>query len=235
MNQRPNWPARPRTTRPGCRGHRFRHVRGSELADSSPACRPASPAAPSSRAADGTDPMTTRSRSASRIGARRPAAPGQVVQLRPDDNGVIIELGDGFGVCARGKWSWPRRMVEAADLALGDDSPLDRARLQHTLGRLQFRPQAPAVSSRPRLRRHAAGERHPGRRCRRARRAEAAAPNFRRADAMLKKAAMFMPCLATTGGTHGWVSPVSLPDRLPAIGYRADPQHYLCFGHGPLG
>jgi D-amino-acid dehydrogenase len=61
-------------------------------------------------------------------------------------------------------------------------------------------------------------------------------PNFARADAMLKKAAMFLPGLATTGGRQWMGFRPSLPDSLPAIGRsRASPDIVYAFGHGHLG
>ena len=61
-------------------------------------------------------------------------------------------------------------------------------------------------------------------------------PNFARADAMLKKAAMLMPGLKTTGGKQWMGFRPSLPDSLPAIGRsRQSPHIIYAFGHGHLG
>ena len=61
-------------------------------------------------------------------------------------------------------------------------------------------------------------------------------PNFARADAMLKKAAAFLPGLKTTGGTQWMGFRPSLPDTLPAIGPLAPRPDVICaFGHGHLG
>ena len=61
-------------------------------------------------------------------------------------------------------------------------------------------------------------------------------PNFARADAMLKKAAMLMPGLKTSGGTQWMGFRPSLPDSLPAIGRsRRSPHIIYAFGHGHLG
>ena len=61
-------------------------------------------------------------------------------------------------------------------------------------------------------------------------------PNFARADAMLKKAAMFMPGLKTSGGKQWMGFRPSLPDSLPAIGRsRPSPHIIYAFGHGHLG
>jgi len=61
-------------------------------------------------------------------------------------------------------------------------------------------------------------------------------PNFKRSDAMLKKAAMFMPGLKTEGGKQWMGFRPSLPDSLPAIGRSRPSPHILyAFGHGHLG
>ena len=61
-------------------------------------------------------------------------------------------------------------------------------------------------------------------------------PNFDRADAMLRKAAMFLPGLKKTGGTQWMGFRPSLPDSLPAIGPLPGHPNILCaFGHGHLG
>lgn len=61
-------------------------------------------------------------------------------------------------------------------------------------------------------------------------------PNFRRADAMLRKAQDFLPGLKTTGGVQWMGFRPSLPDSLPAIGRaRATPRILYAFGHGHLG
>lgn len=61
-------------------------------------------------------------------------------------------------------------------------------------------------------------------------------PNFKRSEAMLKKAAMFMPGLKTEGGRQWMGFRPSLPDSLPAIGRSRPSPHILyAFGHGHLG
>lgn len=61
-------------------------------------------------------------------------------------------------------------------------------------------------------------------------------PNYRRSDAMLKKAKAFLPGLATEGGTRWMGFRPSLPDTLPAIGpARSTPRVIHAFGHGHLG
>ncbi|WP_324751732.1 FAD-binding oxidoreductase [Roseovarius sp. Pro17] len=63
-----------------------------------------------------------------------------------------------------------------------------------------------------------------------------APPNYARADAMLHKAAQFLPGLDTTGGTQWMGFRPSLPDSLPAIGVLPGHPNAVCaFGHGHLG
>ena len=60
--------------------------------------------------------------------------------------------------------------------------------------------------------------------------------NYKRADAMLAKAARFLPGLKTTGGTQWMGHRPSLPDSLPAIGTARDSTRVIyAFGHGHLG
>lgn len=61
-------------------------------------------------------------------------------------------------------------------------------------------------------------------------------PDHRRSEAMLRKAASFLPGLRTGGGTRWMGFRPSLPDSLPAIGRaRATPRVVYAFGHGHLG
>lgn len=61
-------------------------------------------------------------------------------------------------------------------------------------------------------------------------------PNFRRSEAMLKKAQAFLPGLKPQGGVQWMGFRPSLPDSLPAIGRaRAAPAVTYAFGHGHLG
>lgn len=63
-----------------------------------------------------------------------------------------------------------------------------------------------------------------------------AAPNYRRAEALLAKARRFLPGLNTAGGTQWMGFRPSLPDSLPAIGPApADARITYAFGHGHLG
>ncbi len=61
-------------------------------------------------------------------------------------------------------------------------------------------------------------------------------PNFRRSEAMLKKASRFLPGLKTEGGQQWMGFRPSLPDSLPVIGpSRAARSVIYAFGHGHLG
>jgi len=61
-------------------------------------------------------------------------------------------------------------------------------------------------------------------------------PNFRRSDAMLKKAQSFLPGLKPKDGVQWMGFRPSLPDSLPAIGRaRVTPNVIYAFGHGHLG
>jgi len=61
-------------------------------------------------------------------------------------------------------------------------------------------------------------------------------PNFRRSEAILKKASRFLPGLKTEGGQQWMGFRPSLPDSLPIIGpSRAARSVIYAFGHGHLG
>ncbi len=61
-------------------------------------------------------------------------------------------------------------------------------------------------------------------------------PNFRRSEAMLKKAQTFLPGFKSEGGVQWMGFRPSLPDSLPAIGRaRATGRVVYAFGHGHLG
>ncbi|WP_333814241.1 NAD(P)/FAD-dependent oxidoreductase [Tabrizicola sp.] len=61
-------------------------------------------------------------------------------------------------------------------------------------------------------------------------------PNYKRSEAMLRKAKAFLPGLKTEGGTQWMGFRPSLPDSLPAIGRsKATPNVIHAFGHGHLG
>lgn len=61
-------------------------------------------------------------------------------------------------------------------------------------------------------------------------------PNFKRSEAMLKKAQAFLPGLKAAGGTQWMGFRPSMPDSLPAIGRaKSTPNVVYAFGHGHLG
>jgi D-amino-acid dehydrogenase len=61
-------------------------------------------------------------------------------------------------------------------------------------------------------------------------------PNYKRSEAMLRKAKAFLPGLKTEGGRQWMGFRPSLPDSLPAIGRsRVSPHVVYAFGHGHLG
>ncbi len=61
-------------------------------------------------------------------------------------------------------------------------------------------------------------------------------PNYKRSEAMLRKAKAFLPGLKTEGGVQWMGFRPSLPDSLPAIGRsKAWPAVVYAFGHGHLG
>lgn len=61
-------------------------------------------------------------------------------------------------------------------------------------------------------------------------------PNYKRSQAMLRKAKDFLPGLKTDGGTQWMGFRPSLPDSLPVIGHaKASPRVVYAFGHGHLG
>lgn len=61
-------------------------------------------------------------------------------------------------------------------------------------------------------------------------------PNFRRSEALLKKASRFLPGLKTEGGRQWMGFRPSMPDCLPVIGRsRASSDVIYAFGHGHLG
>ncbi|MFN3578409.1 MAG: NAD(P)/FAD-dependent oxidoreductase [Tabrizicola sp.] len=61
-------------------------------------------------------------------------------------------------------------------------------------------------------------------------------PNYRRSEAMLRKAKAFLPDLKTDGGRQWMGFRPSLPDSLPVIGLsRISPRVVYAFGHGHLG
>ncbi|MFD2239338.1 NAD(P)/FAD-dependent oxidoreductase [Aureimonas populi] len=161
---------------------------------------------------------------------------GTVASLSPREEGVTIRLADGrtlhagAAVLAAGAWSRPLAA------RLGDKVPLETERGYNTTlapGAFDLRLQltfaghgfvATPLSGGVRV----GGAVELG--------GLSAPPNFVRARAMLRKAAVFMPGLDTAGGREWMGFRPSLPDSLPVIGRsRASPRIVHAFGHGHLG
>ncbi|MBI4924159.1 MAG: FAD-binding oxidoreductase [Devosia nanyangense] len=161
---------------------------------------------------------------------------GEVRALQPFGDGVIVEFTDGTRlsankvVVAGGAWS------RALTAPLGDRIPLDTERGYNTTllpGSFDLRRQlvfgghgfvVTPLSTGVRIGGAVefGGLKPP--------------PNFARAEAMLRKAAMLMPGLRTANGTQWMGFRPSLPDSLPAIGRsRPSPHIIYAFGHGHLG
>jgi D-amino-acid dehydrogenase len=160
----------------------------------------------------------------------------EVMALRPSGEGVSVELAAGAPLTARyalvacGAWS------RALTAPLGDPLPLDSERGYNTTlpsGAFDLRRQLVFPGHGFVVTPLATGIRIGGA-------VELGGlklpPDFRRADAMLTKAARFMPGLKTAGGRRWMGFRPSMPDSLPAIGRsRASPHILYAFGHGHLG
>ncbi|MBN9314778.1 MAG: FAD-binding oxidoreductase [Devosia sp.] len=219
-------------------GIEFRHVRGAELAELQPGLSPRIVCATFipkwQTVSDPYDFAVAVGRAAQARGASFRQA--DVAQLRPLDDGVSIELTDGTALRARqvvvagGAWS------KHLTAPLGDDIPLETERGYNTTlpgysfdlkRQLVFGGHGFVVTPLESGIRIGGAVELGGLKL---------APNFRRADAMLKKAAMFMPGLVTTGGKQWMGFRPSLPDSLPAIGFsRRSRRIVYAFGHGHLG
>jgi D-amino-acid dehydrogenase len=219
-------------------GIEFRHVRGAELAELQPGLSPrlvCGTFLPKwQTVSDPYDFAVAVGAAALARGARLEQA--QVVQLRPDDAGVVLELADGAArraaavVVAAGAWS--ARLTAA----LGDAIPLETERGYNTT--------LPAAGFELRRQLVFGGHGFVVTPLTSGIRIGGAVefggldlpPDFRRADAMLSKAARFMPGLRTSGGTQWMGFRPSLPDSLPAIGFsRRSRRIVYAFGHGHLG
>lgn len=219
-------------------GIEFRHVRGAELAELQPGLSPKITCGTFipkwQTVQDPFDYALAVSKAALERGAT--FRKGEVAQLRPQDDGVVLEMSDGSAIRARqvlvagGAWS------HHLTAALGDSIPLETERGYNTtlpgysfdLRRQLFfgghgfvvTPLASGIRVGGAV--ELGGLKLP--------------PNFKRADAMLQKAARFMPGLATTGGKQWMGFRPSLPDSLPAIGFsRRSRNIAYAFGHGHLG
>jgi D-amino-acid dehydrogenase len=228
----PGWQARKREGIP------FTHVRGAELAELQPGLSPrfvAGTFIPTwQQVSDPYDYAIAVANAAQNRGAR--VMIGDVVSAQPEGDGVAIRLADGRtlgahqAVVAGGAWS------KALTSQLDDNVPLETERGYNTTlppGSFDLKRQltfgghgfviSPLTSG---IRIGGAvelgGLKLP--------------PNFARAEAMLKKAAAFLPSLKTTGGKQWMGFRPSIPDSLPVIGAsRRSPNIVYAFGHGHLG
>ena len=161
---------------------------------------------------------------------------GDVAEVAPAEGGVSLRLSDGTSskasaaVIAAGAWS------RALSTRLGDDIPLETERgynttlppgafelhRQLTFGGHGFVVTPLSTGIRVGGAVELGGLKLP--------------PNFRRSEAMLKKAAAFLPGLKTGGGTQWMGFRPSMPDSLPVIGRsKASARIVYAFGHGHLG
>lgn len=219
-------------------GIEFSHVRGSELAELQPGLSPrivCGTFIPKwQTVSDPYDYALAVGKAAMGRGADFKRA--DVSQLHPEHGGVVVELGDGTALRAKqavvAGGAWSKRLTAP----LGDNIPLDTERGYNTTlpgysfdlrRQLVFGGHGFVVTPLESGIRIGGAVEFGGLKL---------APNFTRADAMLKKAAMFMPGLATTGGKQWMGFRPSLPDSLPAIGFsRCSRNIVYAFGHGHLG
>ncbi|MBN9362878.1 MULTISPECIES: FAD-binding oxidoreductase [unclassified Devosia] len=219
-------------------GIEFRHVRGAELAELQPGLSPRITCATFipkwQTVSDPYDYAVAVGKAAMARGAsfRR----GEVAELRPDEAGVTVVFSDGNSLRARqvvvAGGAWSKRLTAP----LGDAVPLETERGYNTTldgysfdlrRQLVFGGHGFVVTP------LASGIRIGGA-------VELGGlslpPNFKRADAMLTKAAAFMPGLVTSGGKQWMGFRPSLPDSLPAIGFSRRSRNIVyAFGHGHLG
>jgi D-amino-acid dehydrogenase len=219
-------------------GIEFRHVRGAELAELQPGLSPRITCAtfiPQGQTVQ--DPYDYALAVADAAKARGASfRKAEVIQLRPQDDGVILKLSDGSALRAKqvvvAGGAWSHRLTQP----LGDDIPLETERgYNTTLSGYSFdlRRQLVFAGHGFVVTPLASGIRIGGA-------VELGGlslpPNFKRADAMLQKAARFMPGLMTTGGKQWMGFRPSLPDSLPAIGLSRRSRNIVyAFGHGHLG
>ncbi|MCS0495182.1 FAD-dependent oxidoreductase [Ancylobacter sp. MQZ15Z-1] len=228
----PGWTARE------AEGIAFEHVRGARLAELQPGLSPrftAGTFTPHWKTVD--DPYHFALALFDAVMARGAAiSHGEVSALEPQGERVRVRLADGGAleaghvVLAAGAWSRPLATM------LGDRVPLETERGYNTTlpaGAFDLRRQLTfgghgfvvtplATGIRVGGAVELGGLRAP--------------PNFARSEAMLKKAAAFLPGLRTTGGRQWMGFRPSLPDSLPVIGRSAaSPRVVYAFGHGHLG
>jgi D-amino-acid dehydrogenase len=219
-------------------GIAFEHVRGTALEELQPGLSPRFKVAtfvPGWKTV--SDPYDFARALAARFAARGgEIRRGDVAAVTPSDGGIRIRLTDNSvvetakAVIACGAWSGPLAR------GLGDRIPLETERGYNTTlpaGAFDLQRQltfgghgfvVTPLSSGIRV----GGAVEFG--------GLAAPPNFRRSEAMLRKAAQFLPGLKTEGGTQWMGFRPSLPDSLPVIGpSKATPDVIYAFGHGHLG
>lgn len=219
-------------------GIAFEHVRGSRLAELQPGLSPrfvAGTFTPSWQTV--SDPYDFASAVADHVlGRGGEFVPGEVKAVWPDENGVAVDLADGrrltgnHAVIAAGAWSKPLAA------GLGDRIPLETERGYNTTlppGAFNLKRMLIFGGHGFVITPLASGIRVGGA-------VELGGlerePNYARADAMLKKAADFLPGLKIEGGTQWMGFRPSLPDTLPAIGHSRASRHIVyAFGHGHLG
>ncbi len=219
-------------------GIAFEHVRGSRLTELQPGLSPrfvAGTFVPSWQTV--CEPYQFATAVADHVlGRGGKFLPGEVTQVRPEEKGARVELSDGRSlhannvVIAGGAWS--KRLAAG----LGDHIPLETERGYNTtlppsafdLKRMLIfgghgfviTPLATGI--------RVGGAVELGGLDRK--------PNYARADAMLNKAAKFLPGLKTDSGEQWMGFRPSLPDTLPAIGHSRASRHIVyAFGHGHLG
>ncbi|MBS7695974.1 MAG: FAD-binding oxidoreductase [Chelatococcus sp.] len=219
-------------------GIAFKHVRGADMAELQPGLSPrfvAGTFVPGWKTV--SDPYDFASALATRVVRRGGRITRQdVTAVRPVESGVVLDCRDGSSIMARqaviacGAWSKPLAR------ALGDDVPLETERGYNTTlptDAFNIRRQlifgghgfviTPLSSG---IRVGGAVELGGLKR----------APNFARSEAMLRKAADFLPGLKTGAGRQWMGFRPSLPDSLPVIGLsRAGRTIVYAFGHGHLG
>ena len=219
-------------------GIEFRHVRGAELAELQPGLSPRITCATFipkwQTVSDPYDYAVAVGKAAMARGASFKQA--EVAQLRPLNEGVVIEFTDGTSLHARqvvvAGGAWSKRLTAP----LGDNIPLETERGYNTTlpgysfdlkRQLVFSGHGFVVTPLESGIRIGGAVELGG---------LSLPPNFKRADAMLQKAAMFMPGLVTTGGRQWMGFRPSLPDSLPAIGFSRPSRNIVyAFGHGHLG
>ncbi|GLK85408.1 NAD(P)/FAD-dependent oxidoreductase [Ancylobacter defluvii] len=219
-------------------GIEFEHVRGGRLAELQPGLSPrfvAGTFTPHWKTVD--DPYHFALALFDGVMARGAAIThGEVTELSPTEPGVRVTLRDGTvldaarAVLAGGAWSRP------LTARLGDAIPLETERGYNTTlppGAFDLRRQLTFGGHGFVVTPLSTGIRVGGA-------VELGGlklpPNFRRSEAMLNKAAAFLPGLRTGGGAQWMGFRPSIPDSLPVIGPSRASRHIVyAFGHGHLG